>query len=55
MAKLKILVVDDAAFIRDLVKKAVKETYPGCDLFEAIDGLQGYQYDEQSGDQPGAV
>ena len=38
MAKLKILVVDDAAFIRDLVKKAVKETYPGCDLFEAIDG-----------------
>ena len=38
MAKLKILVVDDAAFIRDLVKKAVKETYPGCELFEAIDG-----------------
>ena len=38
MAKLKILVVDDAAFIRDLVKKAVKETYPGCDLYEAIDG-----------------
>ena len=38
MAALNILVVDDAAFIRDLVKKAVRETYPGCELHEAIDG-----------------
>ncbi|ASP38026.1 two-component system response regulator [Bacterioplanes sanyensis] len=38
MAKLNILVVDDAAFIRDLVKKAVKEIYPGCTLHEAING-----------------
>lgn len=38
MAALNILVVDDAAFIRDLVKKAVRETYPGCQLHEAIDG-----------------
>lgn len=38
MAALKILVVDDAAFIRDLVKKAVRETYPSSELFEAADG-----------------
>lgn len=38
MAKLTVLVVDDAAFIRDLVKKVVRETYPGCELLEAIDG-----------------
>ena len=36
--KLRILVVDDAAFVRDLVKKAVRDTYPGCELHEAIDG-----------------
>ncbi len=38
MANLNILVVDDAAFIRDLVKKAVKEIYPGCSLHEAVNG-----------------
>ncbi len=38
MAALNILVVDDAAFIRDLVKKAVRDTYPGCELHEAVDG-----------------
>lgn len=38
MAALNILVVDDAAFIRDLVKKAVRETYPNCELSEASDG-----------------
>lgn len=38
MAAFNILVVDDAAFIRDLVKKAVRETYPGSNLQEAIDG-----------------
>lgn len=36
--KLKVLVVDDAAFVRDLVKKAVRDTYPGCELHEATDG-----------------
>jgi len=36
--KLRILVVDDAAFVRDLVKKAVRDTYPGCEIHEAIDG-----------------
>ena len=38
MAKLNILVVDDAAFIRDLVKKVVRDTYPSCVLHEAVDG-----------------
>jgi CheY-like chemotaxis protein len=38
MAALNILVVDDATFIRDLVKKAVRDTYPGCQLHEATDG-----------------
>lgn len=38
MAKLNILVVDDAAFIRDLVKKVVRDTYPSCELYEAVDG-----------------
>lgn len=38
MAKLKVLIADDAAFIRDLVKKVVRETYPSCELFEAVDG-----------------
>lgn len=36
--KLRVLVVDDAAFVRDLVKKAVRDTYPGCDINEATDG-----------------
>ena len=38
MAALNILIADDAAFIRDLVKKAVRDTYPGCQLHEATDG-----------------
>ena len=38
MAKLQVLIVDDAAFIRDLVKRVVRETYPNCELYEAIDG-----------------
>jgi len=36
--KLRVLVVDDAAFVRDLVKKAVRDTYPGCEINEAVDG-----------------
>lgn len=38
MSKLKVLIADDAAFIRDLVKKVVREIYPSCEMFEAIDG-----------------
>ena len=36
--KLRVLVADDAAFVRDLVKKAVRDTYPGCEINEATDG-----------------
>ena len=36
--KLRVLVVDDAAFVRDLAKKAVRDTYPGCEINEAGDG-----------------
>lgn len=38
MAGFNILIVDDAAFIRDLVKKSVRDTYPNATLHEAIDG-----------------
>lgn len=35
---LNILVVDDATFIRDLVKKAIRAQYPGFNVEEAADG-----------------
>jgi CheY-like chemotaxis protein len=38
MAELTFLLVDDAAFIRDLVKKSVRAVYPGCQLLEAVNG-----------------
>ena len=38
MAELTFLLVDDAAFIRDLVKKSVRQTYPKCSLVEAANG-----------------
>lgn len=38
MAKLRALVVDDASFVRDLVKRAVRAQFPGMELDEAADG-----------------
>jgi DNA-binding response OmpR family regulator len=35
---LRILVVDDASFIRDMVKKHLRERLPGVEVFEAPDG-----------------
>jgi DNA-binding response OmpR family regulator len=35
---LRILVVDDASFIRDMVKKHLRERLPGAEVFEAADG-----------------
>lgn len=35
---LKILVADDATFIRDMIKKQLRENLPGVELFDAIDG-----------------
>lgn len=40
MKALNILVVDDATFIRDLVKKAVKAQYPEANVDEASDGIR---------------
>jgi CheY-like chemotaxis protein len=40
MKGLNILVVDDARFIRDLVRKAVKAQYPSAQVDDAADGLQ---------------
>lgn len=35
---IRILVVDDASFIRDMVKKHLRERVPGVEVFEAVDG-----------------
>lgn len=37
---LKILVVDDATFIRDLVKRAMRQMVPDAEIFEAMDGAR---------------
>ncbi|GLR64043.1 response regulator [Marinospirillum insulare] len=38
MVKLRLLVVDDAKFIRDLVQKTLRAEYPEIELMEASDG-----------------
>ena len=38
MSKVSILVVDDAPFIRDLVKKGLRAAFPGVDLEDAVNG-----------------
>ncbi|MDQ2076947.1 response regulator [Marinimicrobium sp. ABcell2] len=35
---IRILVVDDASFIRDMVKKHLRDRIPGVEIFEASDG-----------------
>lgn len=35
MQVLKFLVVDDAAFIRDMIKKQLRDAYPGCQIADA--------------------
>lgn len=35
MAALKFLVVDDATFIRDLLKKNLRDHFPGCEIIDA--------------------
>ncbi|MGB3610137.1 MAG: response regulator [Cellvibrio sp.] len=35
---IRILVVDDASFIRDMVKKHLRENIPGVEVYEAVDG-----------------
>lgn len=38
MAKVKVLVVDDAPFIRDLVKKCLRNAFPGIQSEDAVNG-----------------
>lgn len=38
MAKVNLLVVDDATFIRDLIKNTLRKTFPNIECQEAIDG-----------------
>ncbi len=35
---IRILVVDDASFIRDMVKKQLRDKLPGVEVFDAVDG-----------------
>ena len=43
MAKVSVLVVDDATFIRDLVKKGLRDNFPGVQIEEAINGRKAQQ------------
>lgn len=38
MSKVSVLVVDDATFIRDLVKKGLRDNFPGIQIEEAVNG-----------------
>ncbi len=38
MKKLRLLIIDDAKFIRDLVQKTLKNEYPSMEITEAVDG-----------------
>ncbi|MBP8171658.1 MAG: response regulator [Pseudomonas sp.] len=43
MSKVNVLVVDDAPFIRDLVKKSLRNHFPGIHIEEAINGRKAQQ------------
>ncbi|HDZ58414.1 MAG TPA: response regulator [Pseudomonas xinjiangensis] len=43
MAKVSVLIVDDAPFIRDLVKKALRSHFPGLQIEEATNGRKAQQ------------
>ena len=43
MAKVSVLVVDDATFIRDLVKKGLRDNFPGIQIEEAVNGRKAQQ------------
>lgn len=44
MGKVSVLVVDDAPFIRDLVKKGLRDHFPGLQIEEAINGRKAQQF-----------
>ena len=37
---IRFLVVDDATFIRDMVKKQLRDRIPGCEVYDAADGAR---------------
>ena len=43
MSKVSVLVVDDATFIRDLVKKGMSDHFPGVQIEEAVNGRKAQQ------------
>lgn len=43
MSKVSVLVVDDASFIRDLIKKGLRSHFPGLQIDEAVDGRKAQQ------------
>ena len=43
MSKVSVLVVDDALFIRDLLKKSLRAYFPGIQIEEAVNGLKAKQ------------
>ena len=43
MSKVSVLVVDDATFIRDLVKKGLRDHVPGLQIEEAVNGRKAQQ------------
>jgi len=44
MSKVSVLVVDDASFIRDLVKKGLRDHFPGIHIDEAVNGRKAQQH-----------
>ena len=44
MSKVSVLIVDDAAFIRDLVKKGLRVHFPGIRVEEAANGRKAQQF-----------
>jgi CheY-like chemotaxis protein len=43
MSKISVLVVDDAPFIRDLMKKSLRNHFPGIHIDEAVNGRKAQQ------------
>lgn len=43
MSKISVLVVDDAPFIRDLVKKGLRNSFPGIQIEDAVNGRKAQQ------------
>lgn len=43
MSKVSVLVVDDALFIRDLIKKGLRSYFPGMHIDEAVNGRKAQQ------------